>query len=325
MPSNTETLRQIEDPAKRADFVLSTLSSGGEIQPQAAKKFIQLALNATPLLSQCNQFDMPAKEFHVPRMVFAGPILRAETSERTEVSSGNRAAPTTSEVVLSAKEYDGEVNLTYKVLQDNVEAEALENTILTMIAQRVGVDLETLALVSDTTISDSGLVARGYAQQDGWLKLITSNVVNASSAHVNKAILEQARASVPLKYRQQRMNQYKYFVEEHAGNKWRESISDRMTPGGDAALVNAELPRVGGTAIEMVGNMPVTTGSPDLSTAIFTDPKNLYMGMWRKVSIRAQDWPSLKCVRIFVTVRVGFAVEQEFAAAKITNVRATAN
>lgn len=325
MPTNDETLRTITEPAKRADFVLSTLSTGGEIQPQAAKKFIQLAQNATPLMAACNMIEMPAKEYHLPRMVFGGPILHAETSERTEVSSPNRVAPTTSEVVLLAKEYDGEVDITYKTLQDNVEAEALENTILTMIATRVGVDLESLALGSDTTIVSSIPVARGFAQQDGWLKLITTNTVNASSAHINKALFEQARTSVPLKYRQQMQGKYVFFVEEHAGNKWRESISDRMTVGGDAAITSEELPLVGGTPVKMVGNMPVTSGTPDVSSVIFTPPKNLILGFWRKVSIRMEDWPSLKCVRIYVTVRAAFGVEQEFAASLITNVRATAN
>lgn len=324
MSSNTETLRGITDPAKRADFVLSGLSSGGEIQPQAASKFIQLALNATPLLETCRQFEMPSKVFHVPRIVFGGRILRADTGDATGVASGKRAAPTTSEVVLTAHEYDGEVDIGYQTLEDNVEYEALENTILTTMAARIGNDIESLALGSDTDEDNSTLVDDGYAQQDGWLKLITSNVVNASNAAVSKALLEQARVAVALKYRQQRQGKYRFFVEEHAGNKWRESVSDRMTPGGDAALTGEELPLVGGTPVKMVGLMPVVTGSPNTSSAIFTDPQNLYVGMWKKLSIRAQDWPSEKKVRIYVRARVAFQVEQEFAASKIINLKAQA-
>lgn len=324
MTTPSETLRTITDPKLRADFTLSTLSSGGELQPTAAKKFIQLAQNATPLLRECQVTQMLGKEHHIPRIVFANQILRASATDGSDVSSGNRAAPTTTEVVLTAKDYHGEVQVTYKALQDNVEYEALENTLMSMIATRVGVDMEILALNSDTDITDTDQTNLGWAQQDGWIKLITSNVVSASNAYVSSGLMENARVAVPLKYRQLRQGQFKFYVEEHAANKWRETVAARPTPGGDTALTSENLPFCGGTPVIPVGNMPVASGSPNTSKILFTDPKNLIVGIWTKLDIRTQDWPSQRKVRIFVTARLAFGVEQEFASAKITGVRAAA-
>mgnify|MGYP006890138028 FL=1 len=70
--------------------------------------------------------------------------------------------------------------------------------------------------------------------------------------------------------------------------------------------------------------MPVTTGTPDVSTAIFTDPKNLILGWYKKMTIKVVDEPWNGGVHVYIRMRAAFSVEQENAAAKISALRETA-
>lgn len=185
---------------------------------------------------------------------------------------------------------------------------------MTLIAERVGVDLETLALASDT------LGAGAYALQDGWIKRITSNVVNAASGDVSRAILEAALVSVPLRFRQ--AGRHAFYLEEYAGETWRKTIGDRATPLGDKAILEGTLPPAVGRPVIQVGNMPVTAGAPNTAPGLFTDPRNLILGFWRNIKIESERVAREQATYIIVSFRSAFAVEHEAAAAKITNLKA---
>lgn len=329
MSSPDDTLRKIEDPAKRAAFTIDSLSSGGQLPTEVATQFVEIAVNDTPMLRECTLEKMSANSKKLPKIGFTGPIVRTGPGDDTALADGVRAAPATTETTLTTKEYLAVVPVGYQALEENVEGmAAFQQRMLRMIAEQWGVDIEALALGSDTTIVDSTLVARGYARQDGWLKLITSNVVNFSSAYISRSGFESVRVSVAAKYRRNR--KHKFFAGEKAANRWRETIADRATAAGDAAMSNPDLPMVGGTNVIEVSNMPVTTGTPDTAPIIFTDPKNLIVGVRtgivggnsEGISMKVEDDPKYSRVNIYVRARLAFAVMHEPAAAKGTNVRA---
>lgn len=317
---SAKSLRQMTSE-QRTDFLASALSSGGELPTEVATKFIEIAQNATPLLAGCRVEPMASKTKKLPKILFASRVVRADPGDGSALGSGQRIAPTTSEVTLNAKVIEVEGFLGYTALEDNVEGEMFEETYLRLLAEKVGVDLEEMALMSDTDIVDATLVAHGMAQQDGWLKRISSNVINASNAYLSRELLEQARSSVRLKFR--RMNRHAFYVAEKAGDRWRNIVADRATATGDRALESVDLPVCGGSKVIQVGNMPVTTGTPDTAPAIFTDPKNLILGWYRKMTIKVVDEPWNGGVHVYIRMRAAFAVEQENAAAKITALRET--
>lgn len=329
MASADETLRAL-DPAQRAAFTISSLSSGGQLPEEKANKFVELATNDTPILAQCTVERMAASVKKLPKIAFAGRIVRTGPGDDTALGDSVRAAPTPSETTLTTKEYVAVVPVGYEALEENVEMDAFEAKLMRMIAIQWGVDMEELALASDTTIVDATLVAHGFARQDGWLKLITTNVVNASSAYVSALLLEQLRVAVPARFRRQKLHQF--FLGEKAANKWRETVAARATAAGDQALMQADLPLVGGTKTVEAPNLPVTAGSPDTAPVLYTDPKNLLFGVRtgivggnpQGISMKVEDDPKYSRVNIYVRARVAFGVMHEPAAAKGTNFRATA-
>ena len=71
-------------------------------------------------------------------------------------------APVTSTVELNAKEVIAEVNITYDTLENNIEKDGLQQTLMQMLAERAAVDIEELIVNGDVASSDPYL-----AQLDG--------------------------------------------------------------------------------------------------------------------------------------------------------------
>ena len=161
---------------------------------------------------------MASKTKKLPKILFASRVVRADPGDGAALGSGQRIAPTTSEVTLNAKVIEVEGFLGYTALEDNVEGEMFEETYLRLLAEKVGVDLEEMALMSDVDIVDATLVAHGMAQQDGWLKRITSNVVDQADAALSESLLTTLKLSVPRRFRQ---GQHKFWAEDGAAEHWR--------------------------------------------------------------------------------------------------------
>lgn len=323
MSSNEQILRGLNDLGfieKRADADSTILTTGGALPTEVESEFLRIAQNATPLMEACRQVTMGAKQHKIPKLIFEDDVLRADPGEGTQLGSGDRAAPTATDVTLNSKVVMAEVKLTDELLEDNVEREGFRTTILTLLAQRVGINVEKMALLSDTTIVDATLVANGFAQQNGWLKLITSNVVNFSSADLTRAKLNAMLTSIALKFRQR--PGYVYALEEYAGETWRGIIGDRATALGDSAVTGEALPVCNGKKVIQVPNMPVTAGTPNVSSALLTDPKNLVIGWQRGIRMEYDRRPRERATYLVCTMRLAFAVEHEPAACKGTNVKA---
>lgn len=299
----------------RADVTSSGLSTGGALPTEAADRFIEIAQNATPLLAACRRVTMKSKDFRIPKIVMNGRMLKAAPAEGA--ASSTRVAPTTSEITLNSKPYQLSVKITDEMLEDNVERGKFESTLMGLIAEKVGVDTEEIALASDTGSLDTDL-----ALQNGWLARITSNVVDAADANVSQEIFETAHSAVPMRFRR---GKHVWYVQEHAGEAWRKVISGRQTTLGDAAILNGQIPPAVGGPVTQVGNMPVTPaggGRPAVSKILFTDPKNLILGFWREVRMEVERVARESSNYIIVTARMAFAVEHEAAASITDNVRA---
>lgn len=302
------------NPHQRADALLGLLSGGGELPAEKVKEFLRIVQNATPLLKAARVVTMNAPTVSIPKILFAGAVMKPDPGDGNALSSGDRVAPTTSEVTLVAKRYMAQVNVGYQLLEDNVEAEEMEDTIMALLVERCGVDMETFALGGDTASLDALL-----AVQDGWLKRVTTNVVNAGSAEVTRALFDRLLTSVALRFRQ--AGKHAFYVEETAGEKWRSIIGDRATALGDKAILEGMIPPAAGRPVQQVGNMPVAS---NLSQILFTDPRNLILGIRKKIDVRTFDDSRNGVVTITVRTQVAVNVEHEAAASKATNVEATA-
>lgn len=321
MPANSELL-------KKADLALSDLTSnGGLLNPEQAKTFIRKLIKSPTLLSQIRVVGMSAPTRNIDKIQFGTRILRKATSA-TALADSKRSKPTTEKVTLTTKEVIAEVRLSYDVLEDNIEsattatngasnagAGGLHTTLVELIAERAALDLESLGLLGDTAYSDGDAEEQEFYQLfDGWLKVGSErgNIVDYQNKTIDKALMKAGKKAMPDQYlRNQAL--LKHFVSVDQETELRDTYANRGTALGDAA-VQGNIPlRTFGSDVNAVSQMPESKG-------LFTDPRNLIMGVQRDISMEYDKDIRSREYIIVLTARVAFEVEEDDALVYYKNI-----
>lgn len=314
MTTNSEILR-------KADIAVSDLQNdGGYLNPEQANAFIRKLLIQPTLLSQVRRVVMSAPQRKINKIQFASRILRPAVSA-TALSAGDRSKPTTEQIELNTKEVIAEIRLPYDVIEDNIErgnvgaatdtggspmSGGLRDTIMTLIAERVALDLEELAILGDTGSGDAFL-----ALQDGYLKGVTSAVVDAGNAGISRRLLTDAMKLMPPQYRRNR-GAMRHFVSTEQEIEYRDTLAARETSMGDAQLQSTAPVYGAGAPVEGVGLMPSANG-------LLTNPMNLIFGVQRDIMFETDKIITDRVYVIVVTARVALQIEEELACVKTIN------
>lgn len=308
---------------QKADFFLADLSAGGLLNPTQNSTFIRNLIDQPTLLNQIRVIDFDAPTYELNKIGFGKRILRVATegvaladvavdgTSFDPSTSGEyraRSKPQTSKVTLTTKEVIAEVRITYTALEDSIERGNLENTILSLFAQRASLDLEELILNGDTSLN----TADPYLDlTDGVLKLASAHTVDADGAPVSPAIFNTVLKALPTKYRRNK-SLMRFFVAPNVEQDYRLALSTRGTGLGDAILTGTQAVPVFGVPLVGAALMPT-------SNILFTDPRNLILGVQRNVTIEAEKLISEREVKIVLTMRVAVGIEETDAVVKVTN------
>ena len=308
---NTEAIR-------RADLALADLTAGGGVLDiDHQDKFFQKVIDAPTIFREVRSVQMNGPEMKIPKIGFGSRVLRAAPNTGTGgfndanvnsryLAAADRAKPDFGLVQLATTEFIAEIHIHDDLLEDNIEKDALIDTIMSLLAERVALDLEELTLTGDTGSGDAYL-----ATQDGVLKLLTSNVVDASSAPISAAIFNSMKKGMPTRYRRN-LNAMRFYTSMDVESDYRLAVASRGTNLGDAILTgNTPLP-VLGIPMKGVALMPEANG-------LLINPQNIIFGIQRNIriererDIRARSWI------IVLTMRVAIQIEEEDAAVKLIN------
>lgn len=307
------------DKVMRADLALADLTAnGGVLDPEHQNTFFRKIIDEPTLIKQVRQHHMSAPDMKIPKIGFGSRVLRVAPGQNgtggAQDSGANtrylaavdRAKPDFGQVNLNTTEYIAEIHIHDDLLEDNIERDAMADTIMTLLAERVALDLEELLIKGDTASGDTYL-----ASADGVLKLTTTNVVNAASAPVSVNVFNDMKKAMPTRFRRN-LNSLRFLNSMNVESDYRVQVASRGTDLGDATLLgNAPLP-VLGIPLQGIALMPEANG-------LLLDPKNVIFGIQRNVrierdrDIRARTWI------VVVTMRIAFAIEEVDACVKLTN------
>lgn len=302
---------------KKADIALSDLTnSGGLLNPEQTDKFVQILMDSPTIFNALRVVTMNAPQKKINKIGFGSRMLRPATSA-TALAANLRSKPDLGQITLNTKEVIAEVHIPYDVLEDNIEggnisapmgssAGGLQDTIMTLIGQRVALDLEELFLLGDTASGDSYL-----ALCDGFIKRSTAHVVDAGGLTINKDVFKAAIKAMPDKYLRQR-SALEFFISVDNETEYRDTVANRVTGLGDSALVSANAMSVFGSSITGAALMPNTKG-------LYTNPKNLIAGIQRRVHIEYDKDIRTREYIIVVTARVDCQVEETDAVVSVIN------
>lgn len=314
---------------RKADLAVADLSSnGGLLNPEQANAFIQKLLVEPVMLSQVRRVTMGAPQRKVNKIQFASRILRNAAASgmganNTAMDAVNRAKPTTEQIQLNTHEVIAEVDLPYDVIEDNIErgnigartdaggtaaGGGLVDTIMTLIAQRVAVDLEELALYGDTGSADSYL-----ATCDGWLKKLSgAQVLDAGGAPITRRVLTDGMKQMLPQYRRNKAALAHFVSTEHEID-YRDTIAQRETAVGDAQTQATSTVYAAGAPLVGVGQLA------GRNSGILTNPLNLLFGIQRQINIETDKEIRERRYVIVVTARIDFQIEEVLGAVKYVN------
>lgn len=313
-----------QELARRADLVLADLNTnGGLLDPEQADTFIDIVMEQPTLLRQVRQIRMSAPERKINKIGFASRIMKAAPQGTTPfddpatgvnnryLAAADRSKPTTSQILLQTKEHLAEIRLPYEVLEDNIEGESFETHVMRLIGERAAIDFEEYALYADSASLDDYL-----ALTDGYLKRMTSHVVNNANAGVSPDMFQAGMLAMPQKYLRTVANM-KHIVSVANAIKYRGKVAQRATGYGDSMLTQGGPIYAYGVPVE---EAPMIAAQGTGNVGIFTHPQNLIFGIQRQLQVETDKDIRSREIIIVLTARVALQIEEEDATVKYTNI-----
>ena len=300
---------------QKSDLALADLTAGGGILlPEQAQKFMRLLIKNSVLMGLSTVTPMASPKKQVPKIKFGSRVLRAG-KEATALTDAERSKPDFSFVELDAQLFKGEVHLPDEALEDSIERGELTQTIMELMAEAVARDMEDVVINGDKASADPFL-----AVLDGVLKQATSNVVDAAGAHPTKNVMSAVLKTMPSEYLRDK-KALRHLTSVIAEHEYRESLSERATIAGDK-YVETDAPALCmGVPILPIPLFPENLGATQNQTAdLLTDPKNIYIGIWRQIRIESMREISAGVLKVVVTVRFHCKFADELGVTKGINI-----
>lgn len=231
---------------QKAIITTDQLAAAGKLNPAQADKFIDLVVDVTGLSGNVriarfrnDQLDIDkinvGKRVALPKSEASGPAVRRKVN--------------TSKVSLNPKNVVVPFEISSDFMMENIEGDAVEDTVIKMMATQFANDLEELYILGDTlgvAALEADLVDGGSSSQyikdsylalfDGWLKLAgAAHVVDAASANISSNVFSKMIKEMPDKWKRVRRNMRFFTSTDHEQN-YRNSVAARSTAAGDSAL-----------------------------------------------------------------------------------------
>jgi len=293
----------------KADLALADLTmDGGLLEPEQANRFIRLLIKKSALMQMVTTMTMRSPKRLLETLRFNGRVLKPGV-EAAALPVADRSKPDLTKRELDAKLYKAEVRLNNEVLEDNIERQALRNTIMQSLAEAVSRDLD-FSLINGDTGSANALLA----VQDGVRKLVTNtfdHTNNPTNTDLWSGMIRALPSEALLRDR------IKFLTSIRSGIDWRASLEPRDTALGDQQVTENRLRGYQGVGIEEI---PEWDETGDAVEPVLTDPKNIVVGFVRRMRIETDKDVSAGEMIIVVSMRVAFQLAHPPFAAKGINV-----
>jgi HK97 family phage major capsid protein len=301
---------------EKADLALADLTAGGGVLlPAQAQKFMRLLIKQSVLMQMATVVPMASPKHQIAKIKFGSRILR-RGSEATALPVADRSRPDMSYLELDAQLVKAEVHLSDEVLEDNIERGELRQTILEMIAEAAGRDMEEVIINGDTASADPFL-----ATLDGLLKQATSHIVDAGGVTLSKNFLRDLLKSLPNEYLRDK-KQMAFLTSVDAELDYRNSLADRATVGGDRFIEEDTPALYSGVPVKPVPLFPENLGAGGNRTvALLCNPKNVHVGIWRQIRLESFRDVSAGVLRVVATMRFDAKFAEEAGVAKLINIQ----
>lgn len=230
----------------KAVVATDAIAAAGKLNPVQAAKFLDLVVDVTGLKDKVRIERFRADQYDIDKM---GVGKRVAMRKDEASAPSRRRGITTSKVKLNPENIVVPFEISADFMLENIEGEAVEDTIIRMMATQTGNDVEDLGIngnklgpaILESDLFDGGsttqYVVDNYLNlQDGWLTLANSaHVVDAGGANIGANVFSKMIKEMPDKWKKVRPNM-KFFVSTDHDQNYRNTVSGRATGLGDQVL-----------------------------------------------------------------------------------------
>jgi len=305
------------------DLVGSGGVGGGLLNIDQTNYFIRLIRDQPTLLNEIRVVPMNGPAMRLNKIVMTDSLLHKPGGSITPLDSGDYAAPDTSYVDLNTQELVAEIRIPYDVLEDNIEKEHFEQTIMELVAEKVSLELEELLLTGDTAHATASPPSPPTTwsttdmrlAQDGVLKLADAYSVDyGTPPSIDENVFAISLETLPTRY-QRNKSAMRIYTSHRLEFDYAKYLGQRLTGLGDIRLTATynDALQVFGTTIKPCALMPD-------GTTLFTDPKNIIMGIQRKIMIETFRIIASRVIQIVLTLRIAIGVEDKVGMVKVSGI-----
>lgn len=142
----------IEEIIAKAAVTTSSLSNGGLLNKEQARKFIQQTFDATNLNQLVRHEMRTAKTGEIDKIGIARRIIRQKI-ENTD--DGYRAGVTSGQIEYATRAIRLPWEITEETLRENIEGQSFESIVTNLMTTQLGIDLEDIYLNGDEDVGDA--------------------------------------------------------------------------------------------------------------------------------------------------------------------------
>lgn len=272
MPTSNRTI------IRKAAIETGTLSGGGLLNPEQARKFLKQTFEATNLGPLVRHEMRTAKTGEIDKIGIAKRLVRKKTEN---VDDGYRADVITSKLEYATTAIRLPWEITEETLRENIEGQAFEGIVTDLMTSQLGVDMEDLYLNGDESTPSSDPDYDFLKINDGWLKQIANggHVIDASQSPYSGAmsidLMYAAMQALPNKYNNGKL---RWLMSPKRAQDWEKYLYNQVISNG-GAVPESIYKSPAGIPFAACPSMPN-------SKIVLSDPKNLIVVNSYAVQIR---------------------------------------
>jgi hypothetical protein len=318
--------------------IVDVASLGDGLLPvEKLGQFIRVIRENSPVLGESTYKKINGDSLAISRVDMANGIVtpgRDASGAKRIVPEADEAGIEVKTNSLNPKELIAKLRIDYDTLEDNLEQDAFENTLMELFGMAAKEDFERYFLFADTDITWSTTnVSKLLSINDGWLKTAGNKIYGLESASGANdedfnpdpdqdmwpiPLFKALYNSIPRKYIAGKINRnlFRLYVDSSVEEAYSEIVAARPTVVGDNALLGKDVLAWKGIPVIDIASFEDTTYTSIIGKpAMLTKPKNMYWGTKRDVRVENEkdiDWRQLKNV---LTTRADCTYEDEDATA----------
>lgn len=305
---------------------LDTFAPGGVLLPKQQDQFIERMIVESKLLQECNVTTIPTAQYEVDLAGFSEQVLHADND--TAFPDEQLAEASTTKSTYEAKRYKAVLKLKYATAKRVIMGNGLWPWLLDKGTKRAKADLERIAIRGDTSLAPTSALNRLLRTQDGFLKRMSSNIVDAEGARMNLDLLDRARKAMPDEYYDQ--DGLVIGCSKNAKIDYEAAVAARMDAVGQEAFRRSRL-----ADAREYRDIPIKTynllptgltydGNGGHTTGFFSNPNTQFLVGWlEELDVRMGE--DIEAGEFIAVLRfdVAFTLLQPEASVRMDNILAT--